>query len=255
MNKFYKNLKIFLLSGIVFLAATMPFRNILSVFTVSEVRPAAVLNPFLGISFGLPAALGIAAANLLADGLSGYPVAVLIEGLIPQFLYSYVPYLMWRAFTKNEEHIHRLDSVSRVRKYTAVVLTYAVLSGLCVGAIVQTNFGADFLNCAFFVFLNNFTMSMVLGCPLMILSNQIMARRSGNDRRLFPSEKLILADGIAELLIIGIVIAAVYARYPDLGVNELWNMIYIDATVIIIASMAVTLFLMILFERRKKRIV
>ncbi|MCQ2548383.1 MAG: QueT transporter family protein [Clostridia bacterium] len=242
---------IFLLSGVAFFLFTMPFREILSVFTVSEVRPAAVLNPLLGISFGYPAALGITVANFIADAYSGYPVAVLIEGIIPQFLYCIVPYYMWRALTKGEEHKHRLNNVERVVKFALVILVYAVISAIGVGAIVQANFGADFLNCAVFVFFNNFDVGILLGCPLMIAFNQAISRQRNHDRKLSVNEIIILVAAAVEAIAITILIIAVYSNGTTLGTYDIWNTIYYYLLALVNAILAITLVVMYVFEKKK----
>ena len=117
MSKATRFILIFLISGVVFFLFTTPFHQILSVLTFSEVRPSAVLYPILGISFGLPAALGITVANFINDAVNGFPAAILLEGLIPQFLYVMVPYFLWKWMMRGEDHIFRLDCVSRVLKF------------------------------------------------------------------------------------------------------------------------------------------
>lgn len=52
IKKVSRFILIYLLSGIAFFLLRMPFHKMLSVFTVAEVRPSAVLYPFPGISFG-----------------------------------------------------------------------------------------------------------------------------------------------------------------------------------------------------------
>ena len=250
-KKIRKNLLIFVFSGLLFFAFTMPFRKILSVFTVSEVRPAAVLNPFLGICFGLPSALGIMVANLIADAVSGYPLAVLLEGLVPQFLYTYVPYLMWKKLTAGEDHIHRLDCAGRVLKFALVVLVSALLAGVGVGLIVHGNFGAPFLSCAFFVLLNNFDIGLLLGCPLMILSNQIISRRSGTDRTVTDNEKIILVTAALEIVGLAVLIPTAYAGGQTAGLYDIWNTIYLYAVVMLNAMMLISLFFMWAYQQKK----
>ena len=120
IHKKMRFILIYILSGISFLLLLLPFHKLLSVFTLTEVRPAAVLYPLLGISFGWPAALGIMTANGICDAINGYSAAVLIEGLVPQLIYTMVPYYLWRYLIRDEEHIHCLNSVERVWKYVLV---------------------------------------------------------------------------------------------------------------------------------------
>ena len=249
-NKFLRNTVIFFASAIAFFVLTMPFRKVLSVFTATEVRPVAVLYPFLGISFGLPSALGIAVANCIADAVSGYTLTVLIEGFFSQIIYTMVPYFMWKGFTKSEEHVHRLDSVSRVLKYVCVVFVSALLSGIGVGLIVWSNYGADFFSCAFFAFLNNFDFGVMLGCPLMIISNQIISRRSGTKRTVSVNEKIIIAAAIAQIVSVTAIIISMYKSGTHIGTYDIWNSIYIYCVIAINVIMLLSLAVMLVYGKK-----
>lgn len=248
-RSFWEKLLICLGSAILFFGFSMPFRKMLSVFTVSEVRFAAVLNPLLGTCFGVPAAIGIMIANFIADYFSGYSTAVLLEGLPAQFLYTFVAYFIWNRLNRSEEHIHRLDSVKKMLRYIAAVLAYAVLSAVGVGLIVQLNFGADFLNCAFFVFLNNWIMGVVLGCPLMILMNRLFGTR---DRKLSSNERMILIAGAIEIVLIAVIVIGVYLTSTSTVVYEIWNRIFILSEIVINIFMVIMLLVMVQIEKNTK---
>lgn len=248
----FENVFILVFTALLFFALSMPFRDILSVFTISEVRFAAVLNPLMGICFGIPSAIGITIANFVADYLSDYSIAVLLEGIIPQFLYTFVPYVIWNRLNKGESHIRRLDSSSRLLKYALCVFVYALISGIGVGLIVQLNFGADFLNCAFFVFLNNWMMGIVLGCPLMILVNISI---SYNKRNLFDSEKIIIVSAFIELLLFIFIVLFVYNTTTSTEIYDIWNKAYIYSAIIInIFLVFVYIVIKIVEKNRKSKI-
>lgn len=243
---------IYLLSGIAFFAMTLPFHKLLSVFTVTEVRPSAVLYSFLGISFGLPSALGIMTANLISDALSGYSLAILIEGLIPQFLYVMVPYYLWKCLMKGEDHKHRLDCAARVIKYALICLAFSLLSAVGVGAIMYFNFHVDPTRAALFVLLNNFHMSVVLGCPLMVISNQIISRRAGTDRTLTRNEIIIIITAAVQLIVLAGVVITVYAGGKTVGTYDIWNTVYIIGVALISITMPISLGCMALFGKSKR---
>lgn len=254
MKKILKNkFVICILSGILFLILTIPTRNVLSVFTVTEVRIASVLNTVLGISFGVPSAIGIMLANSLADYTSGYSWFTIAIGVVPQFLYTYFSYLLWNKLNKGEEHIHRLDSFDRAVKYFIVVLFYAIFSAISCGIQVQLAFGANFLSVCFFVFLNNFTMALVLGCPLMVLSNQYMSRLYGSDRTISPNEKIIIATSLIQVISIAILIVIVYSSKSQLGTLDIWNTIYVYSIIFVNVSMIVSLVVMKIKEKKNEK--
>lgn len=252
-NKVLKNIVICIISAIVYFIAAYPLRDIFAVFTVTDVRPGAVVNPFLSICFGPAASIGCMISNCFADYLSGYPTKVLYQGLIPQFLYGYIPYLMWKKFTKGDEHSHRLDNTKKILQFTLISLVYGIISGICVGYIVQSNFGANFLNTLIFVFLNNFDMTMILGCPLMIASNIIIsAHRNNKIRSLSLNEIIILFTNVVELVGMIIIGFAVYKTNAnvDSSVYNVWNTIYTYSTLYINIMMVASFILMLIIERR-----
>ena len=250
-KKLLRFILLFLLSGASFFLLTLPFHRILAVFTATEVRPSAVLYPFLGISFGWPAALGIMTSNLICDAMNGYSAAILIEGLIPQLLYTMVPYYLWRKLMKDEDHKHRLDCVGRVLKYVLVCIVFSVLSAVGVGTLMYINFHIDPVQPALFVLLNNFDMSVLLGCPLMVLSNQIISRCSGTDRKLTRNEIIILITALVQTLFMAGIVVVIYTSGKTLGTYDIWNTIYIILTVFINISMLISLICMVIFGNKK----
>lgn len=244
---------IYFLSGIAFFLLTMPFHRILAVFTVTEVRPSAVLYPFLGISFGWPAALGIMTANFISDAVNGYSAAILFEGLIPQLLYVIVPYYLWNHIMRGEDHKHRLDCIGRVLKYVLVCLVFSLLSSLGVGVIMAVNFHINPMQASLFVLLNNFDMAVVLGCPLMVISNQIISRRAGTDRILTRNELIIIITAIVQVLAMAAVTAAVYTGGRMIGTYDIWNTVYMIGLVLINATMLISLGCMALFGKNSGR--
>ena len=69
-NRLFKLVAIFFVSFIIYLAGTLPLRETFAVFTVTDVRPGAVINPFLSICFGPVAALACSVSNFVADYLN-----------------------------------------------------------------------------------------------------------------------------------------------------------------------------------------
>lgn len=251
-EKNLRNIFICLVSGIAFFSLTLPFHKLLSVFTVSEVRPSAVLYPFLGISFGLPPAIGIMAANFICDAMNGYSAAILFEGLLPQLLYTMVPYYLWKCLMKGEDHKHRLDCAARVLKYALVCLAFSLLSALGVGVLMYINFHFDPTQAALFVLLNNFLMSVVLGCPLMVISNQIISRRAGTDRTLTKNEIVILITAAVQAVLVACTAITVYAGGRAVGTYDIWNTVYIIGTALIGVTLPLSLGCMALSGRLRK---
>lgn len=248
MKKTIRFIWIFVLSGVLFFALTLPFHKLFTVFTATEVRISAVLYPFLGISFGLPAALGIAIANMISDYYSGYQTIVLFTGMGFQFLYTMIPYCMWRFFVKNDKHKHRLDSVKRVLQFSLACFVSAVLAAIFVGGYCYVFYEIDFFQAAKFVFLNNFEVSIMFGCPLMVLANQIISRKKGADRTLTTNEKIIIGTSIVEIIALVLLIVIMYTTGKAKGTYDIWNVIYYYILILIAFLFIVSLIIMIIFE-------
>ena len=239
-------------SAIVFFALTVPFRDAFNVFSMTEVNPAAVLYPFLGISYGLPAAIGITIAKCLADLISqDYGWIAALEGILPTFFATIVPYWIWKAVTKGEDHIHRLDSVARVLKFALCVFVSAVISGVGFGAVAALTGKVDFFRSAMFVLLNNFDIGIILGCLLMIVSNQIISRNAGSSRVVTPNEKIILGAAAAEIVGLIILIAVLFTtRTGDAA--DIWNDVYLYGLVLINSILIVSLDVMVVNQESRK---
>lgn len=255
MKKYIKWILICLGSMALFYVATVPTRDLFSVFTVSEVRPAAVVNPILGFCFGIPGALGCALANSIADYTSGYSWTVILEGFIPQFLYGYLPFLLWHYVTKGETHTYRINNISRTVKFTLIMLFNSLLIGLFVGLIIWSNFGVSIIDAGFFVFVNDFIFSMLLGFPLAVVINRIWSRVVNKESHPITScEKHILISFGVQMLALVIVIISVYSHFNglDVEVYDIWNKIYTDFLIVLAAIMFATFISIVLTNNNEE---
>lgn len=250
-----RQLLIFLISFIVFFVTTYPLRNVFTVFTVTDVRPGVVFNPFLSICLGPAAAFGCACSNMLQDYLAGYPLFVVLLGCPLQFLYGFVAWLLWKLLTRNCEHRYRMGSISKLLKFTLVALAFAGVSCFGVGMFVHLIYNAHFWDTAKYVFLNNFDFVMVLGLPLMILANLVVGRRNDKSRTPSTIESIILFAIVICLIGMGVLIYAVYKTYtvgaPE--VFDLWNEIYFFCAIYINLVLVALIGAVAIIERRIRK--
>lgn len=226
----------------IFIVCSYPTRDVFSVFTVSEVRPAAVVNPMFGMFFGVPGALGCAVGNLICDAMSGYSWVVLLEGFGPQFLYGILPYIIIKAMNHKQDDYFRFDRVKRVLVYVLASFINCVIIGLFVGLIIWSNFGADYLTSSFFVFLNDFVFSLLLGFPIAILITFIARGNAKQNKKLTLCEFLLLFAAAAEAIIVIIVGSCIYNTAPDTtDIFNVWNQIYIWSVITVIIFTAVAI--------------
>ena len=89
----------------------------------------------------------------------------------------------------------------------------------------------------------------MLGCPLMIISNQIISKRSGTERTLSSNEKIILFASLAQIIGLFIMILVMYLTGIKVGTYDIWNSIYICSIVLVNLIMIIALFIMIKKEK------
>lgn len=163
------------ISAAIFFAVALPFKYLFSLVPgVTEIRPANVVPPVLGILFGLPAAVGISVGNLISDILGGSNAFICVTGFIANFLYSYLPYRMWYTEfdSKGKVTPPNLSSMKDVLKFIYVIFINSLLVTILLMLIFETaGFGASGDN-APLLFFNNFDFAVILGVPLLsILAN------------------------------------------------------------------------------------
>lgn len=163
------------ISAAIFFAVALPFKYLFSLVPgVTEIRPANVVPPVLGVLFGLPAAVGISVGNLISDILSGSNAFICVTGFIANFLYSYLPYRMWYTefASKGKVTPPNLSSMKDVLKFIFVIFINSLLVTILLMLIFETaGFGTSGDN-APLLFFNNFDFAVILGVPLLsILAN------------------------------------------------------------------------------------
>lgn len=184
------------ISAAIFFAVALPFKYLFSLVPgVTEIRPANVVPPVLGILFGLPAAVGISLGNLISDILSGSNAFICITGFIANFLYSYLPYRMWYTefHSKGKVTPPNLSSMKDVLKFIFVIFMNSLLVTILLMLIFETaGFGTSGDN-APLLFFNNFDFAVILGVPLLaVLANSKLVPRTPKKKEKTGRRKIFL---------------------------------------------------------------
>lgn len=234
-----RGLIITLLCGIAFFAVSMPFRRMFSVLSVTEIRPVNAFPPVFGIAFGFWGAIGCSIGNFAADIVSGEDVTLSVCGFFPQFLYGYLPYLMWKRIGRgdNNERL-RIDSFDMLLKYIFVVLANSVFVTLGL-AVLFLIFGiSDIISpLTLFLFLNNFDFCIIIGIPLLLviyrMRQYIQCVRTGKDKksvfRISLNERMlwgIVAVGLITAYLFGAIVFEI-ADNAEHTMLEVWNRVYV----------------------------
>lgn len=234
MNKTIKNILKLIIPGLLYLAISIPMRNVLSVFTVTDVRPSVAIVPLSSIWFGPLAALSCAIGNMISDITTKNPLNVILLGVIFQFVYGYVSWYLWKKLTKGDDHSYRFDSISKLLKFTLVIFIFAILSATGVGFLVTYNYGVPFFDTFKFVFLNNFDLPMIIGCPAMIIANIIISKKKNEPMRKLSINELAIIFSTLLILVGTIIIGySIYASNSVNGTYDIWNVIYLRSALFV----------------------
>jgi energy-coupling factor transport system substrate-specific component len=146
-------------------ALLIPFKAIVLIPGITEVRPASALPIVFGLLFGPAGAWGAAIGNLIGD-FFGSLGAGSIFGFVGNFLFAYVPYKLWNSFGFKEPKVIG-------KKNVIMFILIAILGSMACALFIA--WGVDLLGLVPFAALgsiitaNNTIPSIVLGLPLIIL--------------------------------------------------------------------------------------
>lgn len=230
---------VFLLSTVLFIVLTMPFKLWISFSQITDMRPNTALTPILGMIFGLPAALGCALGNFICDIVSGYELSYALLSIVQQLIFAMVPYFLWKKLNREHDgNQFRLDSISRILKYCLVMLIDSLLIVFFSGWLNQTYAVADFLSIEnVYLFINSFDSGLIFGVPFLILGHLLQKHlenlKNGEKQKIIDfslSERMILNTLITGIGICMLVGASIYLT-DKMSVNDssigLWGRIYL----------------------------
>ncbi len=227
-----KKLKYFTGTAILFFLVTMPFRELFGVTGLTEIRPAGAFPVVFGMLFGIPGALGCAAGNLAADLLSGYPSTVCFYGFIAQFLYGWVPHLLWYGKKREKENHAWFHNAADVRRYILIVLADCAVMACMLGVMLQfLGLGYFWSQSTLLLFFNNLVFSVLLGIPLILLCS--MAWGQKRKHVLTLNVRFVLIFLILSMLSAGLMGIASYSEAVHYAKDtlQLWNRVYIRVAV------------------------
>ena len=253
-NKTTRYAIIFCATAAVFLALTYFSNTVLAAFDVSGVRPSAAMNPVLGLAYGWPAILGCAVGNFISDLVSGFGIEVALLGFVPQVIYGALPYYVWRAFIGCESHKTRLDSPKVTICFALLMAINSTIIGLAVGGIQYYVSASNFWETAYFVFLNDFSMCLVFGLPMMVLIDWIYSRfvHEGK-RRISLNEKVITHSALSQLIICVIIAVAMLLQNQGSQVVSVWGQIFQYCSYVVSVMLIVSIAVMFFLRHLKKK--
>ncbi|RCW41697.1 MULTISPECIES: QueT transporter family protein [unclassified Halanaerobium] len=151
-------------------ALLIPFKSIVLIPGITEVRPASALPVVMGLLFGPAGAWGSAIGNLIGDFFGSLGIGS-IFGFVGNFMFAYIPYKVWDNMGLVNKNDREPDLKSGRKIWTFIV---AALGG-ALGCALIIGWGLELLGMVPFaalgaiITLNNSIPSIVLGIPLLIV--------------------------------------------------------------------------------------
>ncbi len=157
-------------SAVLFFGIALPFKRLFTLLPgVTEIRPANMIPPVLGLIFGPVAAWGISLGNLVSDVLSGSGFFVCVSGFIANFFYTYIPYKLWYTLKIGKSPIRpiQLNTVAEIIKYILVIFIDSLVTTSSLSLVFEAA-GFQAMASSFpLLFFNNFDFAIILGIPVL----------------------------------------------------------------------------------------
>lgn len=194
-NKIFKFIFRMILTSFIFFLICIPFKELFALVPgMTEVRPANVIPPVFGIMFGLPAAIGITIGNFISDLLANTSLSVALQGAVTNFLYSYIPYVMWYKMKSKDDKVNipSLNSVMDIIRYILIIFIDSLaITTLLTLIFEHAGFGA-ISSTGLLLLFNNFDFAMIIGVPMLsIIGNSKLEFAVPKKREISSSSRKI----------------------------------------------------------------
>ena len=157
--------KQFFITFAAFVALGVPFKVMVLVEGLTEVRPVNAIPPIAGLLFGPVGALACGLGNLAADLFGSFGWSSIL-GVIANFIAAFLPYRLWHLFSNETPNLH---SGINILRYIIYCLISALTTAWLLSFGLNTFFGFWLEEIYTYVFFNNFGFSLALGMPLFII--------------------------------------------------------------------------------------
>jgi energy-coupling factor transport system substrate-specific component len=171
MWKYTKMVVLVALSAAIYAALLIPFKALVLIPGITEIRPASAFPVVLGLLFGPAGAWGSAIGNLIGD-LFGTMTAGSVFGFLGNFLAAYVPYKLWSKLgliDETDEDPLLLNSTKKIINYVVIAVLSSMSCALMIAWGCEVLKLVPFAALATIISLNNSVPSVVLGIPLLLI--------------------------------------------------------------------------------------
>ena len=153
------------LVGALHAAILIPFKLLVIIPGVTEIRPANAIPIACSILFGPAAAWGAAIGNTIGDMAFGFGPGTFF-GMVGNFLYGFAPYALWRAVFGST-----VPDAKKPSHWVMLVFVTLVASSVCawtigwgIDVVIK---GVPFGILTTIILINNFLIAVILAPPLL----------------------------------------------------------------------------------------
>lgn len=171
MWKYTKMVVLAALSAAIYAALLIPFKALVLIPGITEIRPASAFPVVFGLLFGPAGAWGAAIGNLIGDFFGSFGIGS-VFGFIGNFFFAYVPYKLWNKLgliAKNDENPLLLNSTKKMINYVLVAILGSLACALIIAWGLEVLKLVPFAALATIISMNNSIPSIILGIPLILV--------------------------------------------------------------------------------------
>lgn len=199
----------------VFIGMAVPFKVMVLIEGLTEVRPVNAVPVVAGLLFGPAGAWGCAVGNLIADLFGTFSEGSVL-GFIGNFIAAYLPYKIWHILKKGEAPNAR--SLKNIWIYVFISAIGALATAILIACGLDVFFGFWSPQLFTIICLNDFLFPLFLGLPVLIVltceDNKVPAympqRQTSTPvlRNISLALSVILAIVIAVMVYLGLVMSS-----------------------------------------------
>lgn len=152
--------------ALVFIGMAVPFKVMVLIEGLTEVRPVNAVPVVAGLLFGPAGAWGCAVGNLIADLFGTFSKGSVL-GFIGNFIAAYLPYKLWHIFKKGEAP--NAKSYINIGIYILISAIGALATAIIIACGLDVFFGFWSSQLFTIICLNDFLFPLFLGLPVLIV--------------------------------------------------------------------------------------
>lgn len=155
-----------LLCALIFIGMAVPFKVMVLIEGLTEVRPVNAVPVVAGLLLGPAGAWGCAIGNLIAD-LFGTFSRGSVLGFAGNFIAAYLPYKIWHISNRRESP--NVKNTLNIVRYVLITAVTAIATAILIACGMDMFFGIWIPRFFWIIVLNDLGFPLFLGLPVLIV--------------------------------------------------------------------------------------